>query len=67
MKTADFNKFLFTVNDVPFPGTFLTVTYVTSLEESIFIETIGVGVRVLKVTRNDSRASNANLAACSEG
>lgn len=67
LKPADLDKLFLPVNDIPFASRLVTVSYVASFEIAVLVKTFSIGFRVLEITGNNSRSSNANLAADAVG
>lgn len=61
LKPTDLNKLFLSVDDIPFASRFVTVSYVAGFEIAVLVKTFSIGFRVLEITRNDSRSSDADL------
>jgi hypothetical protein len=65
LEPANLDKLLLAIDNVPFPGLFLTVGDVSSVEEAILVPAVCCGLLV-KVAANDRDALDTNLSADTE-
>lgn len=67
LKSSDLDKLFLPVDDIPFASRFVTVPYVARFEVAVLVKTFSIGFRVLEITRNNGRSSDADFTADSVG
>jgi hypothetical protein len=67
LKPTNLDKLLLSVDNIPFACSFVTIPYVAGFKIAFLVIAFGIGFRVLKITRNDGRSSDADFTADSVG